>query len=677
MTVRIAICDRRAGSSPRRAAAAVAVALLSSSPLSRAAPPAPQAQTAPTATLTVTPARTSLELGIDKEVEVAVDLAGPDAERFTPARALATVGTLEPLRARAPGHFVARYVPPDTRFPQVALLVVELANGAERVHAGARIPLACATAFPFHTSGGASVTMRVGDRQFGPVVADKQGHVEIPIEVPPGVRHGQARATDRNGASRETEVDLQLPSFPRVALLAPDGMEAGSLADVTVLAVDETGAPAAADTLTLAASAGLAHPLGAAAPGEARFLYEAPVRLAETPSVKLTATAAGDHPGFAEANVALRPGAPRSLEITSSADRLVVGDPRPVQISMTARDRFGNATPAKDLHARVDGHAVPVAIDAAGVGTLRLSPPARYTGQDGISIEAGVADISAGRKLHVTGGAPARVTVQLGATWMVGDGHRGVELRARVVDHNGTPTAVPGLAWETPNGHIRDVRVPHDGEYLAEYVPDRTRDPHTELVTVTAAEALRASAHLVVTPPPVRLIVGARAGVYTNFGHAAGPVAFAEGLAPVRVPRGRLAVGLTAGYLRGDMSTPGVERTGTARLETNLLPLQAMARGGFSLPYGFNLDGEVAAGWSWAWLRVTASPSGSAAVIDSATANAPALAAGAEASYPLKPGRLTLGVRYLWIDLGRTSTGDQIEGNSAGLIADLGYKMTF
>jgi len=598
VTVRIAICDRRAGSNPRRAAAAVAVALLSSSPLSRAAPPAPQAQTAPTATLTVTPARTSLELGIDKEVEVAVDLAGPDAERFTPARALATVGTLEPLRTRAPGHFVTRYVPPDTRFPQVALLVVELANGAERVHAGARIPLACATAFPFHTSGGASVTMRVGDRQFGPVVADKQGHVEIPIEVPPGVRHGQARATDRNGASRETEVDLQLPSFPRVALLAPDGMEAGSLADVTVLAVDETGAPAAADTLTLAASAGLAHPLGAAAPGEARFLYEAPVRLAETPSVKLTATAAGDHPGFAEANVALRPGAPRSLEITSSADRLVVGDPRPVQISMTARDRFGNATPAKDLH-------------------------------------------------------------------------------ARVVDHNGTPTAVPGLAWETPNGHIRDVRVPHDGEYLAEYVPDRTRDPHTELVTVTAAEALRASAHLVVTPPPVRLIVGARAGVYTNFGHAAGPVAFAEGLAPVRVPRGRLAVGLTAGYLRGDMSTPGVERTGTARLETNLLPLQAMARGGFSLPYGFNLDGEVAAGWSWAWLRVTASPSGSAAVIDSATANAPALAAGAEASYPLKPGRLTLGVRYLWIDLGRTSTGDQIEGNSAGLIADLGYKMTF
>ncbi len=236
---------------------------------------------------------------------------------------------------------------------------------------------------------------------------------------------------------------------------------------------------------------------------------------------------------------------------------------------------------------------------------------------------------------------------------------------------------MPGLSWETPDGHIRGVRVPHDGEYLAEYVPDRTRDPHTELVTVTAAEALRASGQLVVTPPPVRLIVGARAGVYTNFGHAAGPVAFVEGLVPVRVPRGRLAVGLTAGYLRGDMSTAGVERTGSARLETNLLPLQAMARGGISLPYGFNLDGELEAGWAWAWLRVTASPALGTAVIDSATANALALGAGAEVSYPLKPGRLTLGVRYLRIDLGRTSAGDQIDGNSAGLIADLGYKMTF
>ena len=43
----------------------------------------------------------------------------------------------------------------------------------------------------------------------------------------------------------------------------------------------------------------------------------------------------------------------------------------------------------------------------------------------------------------------------------------------------------------------------------------------------------------------------------------------------------------------------------------------------------------------------------------------------------LRPGWLGIGVRYLWIDLGRTSSGDVVSGNSAGLVADLGYKITF
>jgi hypothetical protein len=43
----------------------------------------------------------------------------------------------------------------------------------------------------------------------------------------------------------------------------------------------------------------------------------------------------------------------------------------------------------------------------------------------------------------------------------------------------------------------------------------------------------------------------------------------------------------------------------------------------------------------------------------------------------LKPGRLVFGLRYLWSRLGRTSHGDEVTGNSAGLIGDIGYRMTF
>ena len=59
------------------------------------------------------------------------------------------------------------------------------------------------------------------------------------------------------------------------------------------------------------------------------------------------------------------------------------------------------------------------------------------------------------------------------------------------------------------------------------------------------------------------------------------------------------------------------------------------------------------------------------------SAYAPAVAVGAEVALTLKPGRLVIGLRYLWSELGRTSRGDEITGNSAGLIGDIGYRMTF
>src|SRR5438874_1649719 len=133
-----------------------------------------------------------------------------------------------------------------------------LGSGAQRVHGWTRVALEGSTVFPFRTNSGASVTMRVAGETFGPAVADRQGHVEIPIVVPPGVQKADARAVDRGGESRETQVDLHLPPFQRVVLLAPDAVEAGSMSEVVVLGVDEHGDPAPAGQLALVASAGLA-----------------------------------------------------------------------------------------------------------------------------------------------------------------------------------------------------------------------------------------------------------------------------------------------------------------------------------------------------------------------------------------------------------------------------------
>ena len=652
-------------------------------PLTAPPPPAPTtlppAEPAPplATTIAMTPARAALKLGVDKEVDVLIDLSGPDAARFVPLRALATVGTIDLPLQGAPGHFTARYRPPADRFPQVALLMVEFGAGAARLHCATRVELEGATLFPFHTSGGASVTMRVGDRQFGPVVADRQGHVEIPIDVPPGVRKAEARALDKSGGARATEVDLQLPPFPRVLVLAPASVEVGSFTEVVVSALDENGAPALAGHLTLAASAGLSHPLGGP-PGEARFLFEAPVHVG-VGAVVLTAVAVGTGQatgGRAELTLPLRAAPSGQLSITASDRWLIVGDPRPLALSISARDRFGNPTSAAEVVVRVDGRPTPVVVTPAGAATFSVLPPAKYDGRENVMVDATLGRVVAAQSLHVTGGPPERLTLQISAGRLVADGKHGTQLLVQAVDRNGTPTSVSGLSWETPQGRIREVRVPRDGEYRAEYVPERTREAHRETIAVMASESLRADASIEVTPPPVRVIAAARTGLFTNFGETVGPTAFVEGLAPLSVRRVHLAAGFSAGYLRGDVTGGGVNHTGTARLETNQFPLLAVMRVGLPLPHALEIAAEANLGWSWGWTRVTASPAGTT-MIDNATVGALAIGAGGEMTYPLKPGWLAIGLRYLRIDLGRTSAGDEINGNSAGLLADLGYKMTF
>ncbi|HEY4395462.1 MAG TPA: hypothetical protein VGP64_15430 [Polyangia bacterium] len=663
--------DRTSASTPAPAPIFAPAASPAPAPLP---PLAPESAASPQATIVLTPARRSLKLGVDKEVEVAIDLGGPDAEKFVPLRALATVGTLDPPRPLAPGHFTARYRPPADRFPQVALLLVELGNGAARLHCATRIALEGSTVYPFHTEGHALVTMRVGDRQFGPVEADRQGHVEIPIDVPPGVHTAEARAVDRSGQSRQTEVDLQLPPFPRLLVLAPASLEVGSFAEIIVSGLDENGAPARADKLTLAASAGLAHPLGGSA-GEARFLFEAPVHVGSG-AVTLTAVAPGTLQARAEAVVPLHAAPPRRLAITATRQRLVVGDTQPVTVSISARDRFANPLSAADVFVRVDGRPTQVTVTPSGVATFSIVPPATYDGREGVVLDATLGDVVATQSLHVTGGPPARLTLQVGHPTVVADDRHGTELRVQAVDRNGTPTDVPGLSWETPSGRIRGVRVPRDGEYLAEYVPERARDPRRDIVAVMASGTLRASATVDVKPPPIRLMAGARTGLYTNFGSTVGPAVFVDGLAPVKLARVRFLAGFSAGYLRGDVSSNGVDMSGSARLETNLFPLLAVARTGLRLSHDLALTFEGEAGWAWGWVRVTASPSGETQV-DDAAVSAPALGGGAEIDYALRPGWVGIGVRYLWVDLGRTSNGDEVTGNSAGLIADLGYKIAF
>src|SRR5262249_44453576 len=151
---------------------------------------------------------------------------------------------------------------------------------------------------------------------------------------------------------------------------------------------------------------------------------------------------------------------------------------------------------------------------------------------------------------------------------------------------------------------------------------------------------------------------------------------FVEALRPLPIRRLGVFAGGTIGYLRAEIGGVGPERTPTATLEIDQVPVLALARARMPLSARLEMSGELAAGMMAARTRLTTLSSGQG-FDASGSAYAPALGVGGDVGLTLKPGRLVIGLRYLWSRLGQTSQGDQITGNSAGLIGDIGYRMTF
>jgi hypothetical protein len=103
------------------------------------------------------------------------------------------------------------------------------------------VRLRAAASPAFHTDPGAKVTVKVGDKEFGPVIAPADGNVRVPVVVPPGIAFALARSVNRHGKASQQFLDLKIPPAQRALVVAPEKLAAGSAAEVAVLAVDPNG----------------------------------------------------------------------------------------------------------------------------------------------------------------------------------------------------------------------------------------------------------------------------------------------------------------------------------------------------------------------------------------------------------------------------------------------------
>jgi hypothetical protein len=231
--------------------------------------------------------------GRDKEASLTVRLLLPDGspdDSGAPPVLRASTGRIEDLVRTGPGTYRARYVLPETRYPEVAILVALSAwPHPQSIHGAfgrVLVPLATAVELPGTTEPDAAISIDIAGQRFGPVTAGPDGRFRLPVVVPPGHRFGQGRVTDAVGNVRSVPIDLMLPPTDGLAcVLNPPRLPADGVARARMLCAtsDALGRPVADARVTAQARHGSLDGPRRAEEGLLEWIYTAPRGLRTEP----------------------------------------------------------------------------------------------------------------------------------------------------------------------------------------------------------------------------------------------------------------------------------------------------------------------------------------------------------------------------------------------------------
>jgi hypothetical protein len=173
------------------------------------------------------------------------------------------VGTIDNLKQHDLYTYTARYQPPLRKHPQVAIIsVLGRSKNGKLIHGWKIVSLWGQGEAVLRTQPGARIErIRIGETNFGPVVADNQGIAIMPVEVPPGAN----RAFYQNQV-----IGLNLPAVSHIHM-AVDGQvikkNAQRLVQVFVYVATKEGVARRDVSLELRSSRGSLRLLPSVGPG--------------------------------------------------------------------------------------------------------------------------------------------------------------------------------------------------------------------------------------------------------------------------------------------------------------------------------------------------------------------------------------------------------------------------
>ncbi|MCB9759171.1 MAG: hypothetical protein H6739_04985 [Alphaproteobacteria bacterium] len=282
--------------------------------------------------------------GVDKPVELTVEGAlPPDPQALVTA---ASEGRVTVVGAQD-GGVLLRWTPGALKEPRVASIGVfdprEPGSAPAWVSArlSARIPVTV------RTEPGATMSVEVGGRLYGPVTAGADGSATVVVDVRPGEALGEAVLKDELGNSQRSSVALIRDPRPSLALLSEGGVTPGApLPSLHMRALDALGRAWRGAPPVCTVSTGATLELVGAGPG----LYRAalPDLGADPPPELRVDCALAQGLAGATVRVPVGQGLPARVEVRSWPDELT-GDFPVAQVMAYIEDRRGDRLPPGGL----------------------------------------------------------------------------------------------------------------------------------------------------------------------------------------------------------------------------------------------------------------------------------------------------------------------------------------
>ena len=273
-----------------------------------------------------------------------------------PPQLVTSTGTISAPERQQPGVWIARFTPPKEAFPHVAIVSATIDTADATAVGFVTLPLWGRGQTTVRTKPGSQVTVFVGADSFGPVDSDDAGDAVVPILVPPGPEHAVAKSTDASGNESSKSIDLGVPGFNRLALVALDDVVAGDgggSARLLAFAVDRKGAPLVQAQLTPTIVVGtMAYEAQPVAPGIFELVWNAGAVAAQLATITLDLQ--GAPLSSASTSVRVIGGAPARAELVVPRGAVTADENPEVVVGVTVFDSGGNPVPFGAARVDVD-----------------------------------------------------------------------------------------------------------------------------------------------------------------------------------------------------------------------------------------------------------------------------------------------------------------------------------